>query len=85
LFIEQLRYPKVLSEEIAHYDRHDRGTPEHSYKFVRKQLKANLDRNRKRANRSALKKALGGKGSKVPAAPGTKGKGKGQRERRWKR
>ena len=59
-------------------DRHDRGTPEHSYKFVRKQLKAYLDRNCKRANRSALKKALGGKGAKVPAAPGTKGKGKGK-------
>ena len=77
LFTEQLRFSKILKDEIAHYDRHPKGHPDHSYEYLMRQARAYVDRNRKRQNREKIKRALKGTGKGQPAAPGTKGEGKG--------
>jgi hypothetical protein len=51
LFIEQLRYSKIMKDEIAHYDRHPKGHPDHTYEYMQRQVRAYLERTRKRANR----------------------------------
>ena len=70
LFVEQLRYSKIMHEEVAHYDRHPKGHADHTYTYMYNQVQAYIERSRKRSNRNAIKKALSGAGKGHPAAPG---------------
>jgi hypothetical protein len=80
LFLEQLRHCSALREEISHYDRARRGTPERTYEFLVESVKRYLERARRARNRKAMERALGGAAIAAPASttPKAKGKGKGK-------
>ena len=80
LFLEQLRHPSALRDEIAIYDRSKRGTPARSYTFLVESVKRYFERARRSRNRKAMERALGGAApaAPAPATPAAKEKGKGK-------
>ena len=83
LFLMQLRTSKVLKEEIAHYDRVEKGHADKSYEYLVKTLKRYLERKRQERNRHEVERQLRGGGHKDSAAHGVpKGKGKGKKDKR---
>jgi hypothetical protein len=70
-YYQQLRGYRGLSEEIAHYNRHDRGHPDHTYEFLVKSVEKHLARARRLGNREAQTRSLAGVQPTRNAAPGT--------------
>jgi hypothetical protein len=60
LFLEQLRKSQVMREEVAYYDRVEKGHPDKTYDFLVKSIRKLLERRRHRQNRQDMVKALQG-------------------------
>ena len=78
LFLKQLRRSDSMKVEIAHYDRADVGTPDHSYEFLMNSVKKLIQRRRQEHNRKEIELYLGGGKAPALAAEGKGGKGKGK-------
>ena len=72
LFLEQLRQSQVLREEVAHYDRVEKGDPDKTYDFLVESIRKFLERKRHRQNRQDMVKALTG-GQVRPGAAASSG------------
>ena len=72
LFLEQMRKSQVLREEVAHYDRVEKGDPDKTYDFLVKSIRKFLERKRHRQNRQDMVKALSG-GQVRPGAAASSG------------
>ena len=75
LFFRQLQRSDSLKAEVAHYERHELGHPDHSYNFLLTSIKRKIQKRRQDDNRKTIEHAHGG--GKSPALP-AQGKGKGE-------
>ena len=75
LFLKQLQRADIMKAEVAHYERHEIGHPDHSYAFLLAALKRKIQKKRQDDNRKVIEAAHGG-GKPALAA---KGKGKGDK------
>ena len=70
LFLEQVRAAPALREEVAHYDRSRKGTPDRTYAYLLESVRRYLERQRLQRNRAAVAKQLGNPPGS-PAFPST--------------
>ena len=79
-YFQQVKGFRPLSEDIAHYNREEEGSKDHSYEFLYDAVNRHLKRTGQHKMREARSKGLTGNQTS-PSAPGLgKGKeGKGQR------
>jgi hypothetical protein len=82
LFLNQLRKSQALKEEIAHYDRSERGDANghRSYEVLYRSCQKYLERLRHDANRRAHVKSLTEGGAHAPALAVREGRGKEKTE-----
>ena len=59
-YFKQIEHVKMLSEDIAHYNRADEGTADHSYDFLKNAVANCLRRTRRKQVRDALSKGVSG-------------------------
>ena len=83
LFLEQIRVAPGLREEIAHYDRARKGTPDRTYSYLLESVRRYLERQRLYRNRQSVTKQLSN--TNTPAAPGVSDTQKEKSERQGKR
>jgi hypothetical protein len=75
-YFEQIKGCKVLSEDIAHYERCDLGHPDRTYDFLEKSVLRYLQRTRQKKARDALSRGLAGNPQAGPGAAAPKAKPK---------
>jgi len=77
LFLEQIRVAPALKEEVAHYDRSRKGTPDRSYAYLLEAARRYIERQRLHRNRAAVAKQLSYPGLAAPPSASDRKKKKG--------
>ena len=83
LFLKQVKYSDSMKIELAHYERHPDGHPDHSYSFLTLAIQRIINKRRQDTNRKEIETLLSG-GRPPALAADEKGKGKGKGKGKYK-
>ena len=78
LLMKQIKYSDSMKIEIAHYERHPEGHPDHTYRFLTEAIQRIINKRRQDSNRKEIELLLAGGGAALAAKGKGKGKSKGK-------